>query len=98
MNSSTAPSPGPRVVVNWLYYLTAVFFFVYLFFYYWTSAGGPVLLAVTLVPVTFVLFTLDALRQGEFYPRLPAGANYAIAAVYIGISAAVAVYMHNEYF
>ncbi|MBI4204687.1 MAG: TRAP transporter large permease subunit, partial [Betaproteobacteria bacterium] len=98
MNSSAAPATRPRVVVEWLYYLTAVFFFFYLFVYYWTSAGGPVLLAITLVPVTFILFTLDELRKNEFYPRLPALANYAIAAVYIAISIAVAVYMHVEYF
>jgi TRAP transporter 4TM/12TM fusion protein len=85
-------------VVEWLYYLTAVFFFVYLFTYYWTSAGGPVLLASTLVPVTFVLFTLEALRKNEFYPRLPAIANYAIAAIYIVMSIVVAVYLHTEYY
>jgi TRAP transporter 4TM/12TM fusion protein len=98
MTTTPAPSPRPRIVVEWLYYLTAIFFFVYLIVYYWTSAGGPVLLAVTLVPVTFILFTLDELRNNQFYPRLPAIANYFIAAVYIGISITVAVYMHTEYF
>ena len=86
-----------RTVIDGLYYLTAVFFFVYLFVYYWTGAGGPVLLAITLVPVTFILFTLDELRKNDFYPRLPALANYVIAAVYIVISIAVAVYMFVEY-
>ncbi len=96
----TAPAPfsRPRLAVEWLYYLTAVFFFVYLFAYYWTSAGGPTLLAITLVPVTFILFTLDGLRKNEFYPRLPAAARYAIAAVYIAVSVAVAVYMHREHY
>jgi TRAP transporter 4TM/12TM fusion protein len=98
MTAPTAPSSRPRLAVEWLYYLTAVFFFVYLFVYYWTSAGGPTLLAITLVPVTFVLYTLDGLRKNEFYPRLPAAANYGIAAVYIATSIAVAVYMHVEYF
>ena len=96
--TSTAGPAAPRRVVEWLYLATALFFFVYLFAYYWTSAGGPVLLAVTLVPVTFILYTLDALRTNQFYPRLPALANYLIAAVYIGASIAVAVYMHTEYF
>ncbi|HEX6319814.1 MAG TPA: TRAP transporter fused permease subunit [Burkholderiales bacterium] len=84
--------------VEGLYYLTAAFFFVYLFAYYWTSEGGPTLLAITLVPVTFVLFTLDALRKNELYPRLPAAANYALGVLYIAASIAVAVYMHTEYF
>jgi TRAP transporter 4TM/12TM fusion protein len=97
MSAAPAPSSRPRVAVEWLYYLTAIFFFAYLFVYYWTSEGGPTLLAITLVPVTFILFTLEALRKGELYPRLPAAANYAIAAVYVGVSIAVAVYMHVEY-
>ena len=50
------------------------------------SEGGPTLLAVTLVPVTFVLFTLDALRKDELYPRPAAAANYAIACVYVVIA------------
>jgi TRAP transporter 4TM/12TM fusion protein len=96
--SAPAPSSRPRVAVEWLYFLTAVFFFVYLFGYYWTSEGGPTLLAMTLVPVTFILFTLDALRKDELYPRLPEIANYVIATVYVAVSIAVAVYMHTEYF
>ena len=98
MSASPVLSSRPRRAVEWLYYLTALFFFVYLFVYYWTSEGGPTLLAITLVPVTFVLFTLDELRKDELYPRLPAAANYAIAALYVAVSLAVAAYMHIEYF
>jgi len=97
MSENAAPLSRPRRVVEWLYYLTAVFFFVYLFAYYWTTEGGPVLLAFALVPVTFVLYTLEALRKNEFYPSLPAAANYVIAAVYIVISITVGVYMVVEY-
>jgi TRAP transporter 4TM/12TM fusion protein len=97
MTSTAAQRTAPPVI-HGLYYLTAIFFFVYLFAYYWTSEGGPVLLAVTLVPVTFILFTLDALRSNELYPRLPPLANYLIATVYIAASIAVAVYMHTEYY
>ena len=84
-------------MVEWAYYLTAVFFVGYLFVYYWTSEGGPALLALTLVPVTFILYTLEALRKDEFYPRLPPGVRHVIAAVYILASIVVAVYMHVEY-
>ena len=98
MTDSAPPYSRPRLVVDWLYYLTAVFFFLYVFVYYWTAEGGPVLLAFTLVPVTFILFTLDELRKNEFYPRLPEVANDLIAAVYIIGSIAVAVYMYTEYY
>ncbi|HXV09950.1 MAG TPA: hypothetical protein VD839_04015, partial [Burkholderiales bacterium] len=66
MSDNAAPLSRPRRVLAWLYYLTAIFFFLYLFVYYWTTEGGPVLLAFALVPVTFVLHTLEALRKNEF--------------------------------
>jgi TRAP transporter 4TM/12TM fusion protein len=94
---SPAPLPRVRAVANALYLLTAVFFFLWLFIYYWTSEGGPALLALALVPVTYILFTLDELRKGELYPRLPPAASCVIGAIYIAISAAVAVYMFVEY-
>src|SRR5688572_4734332 len=95
MTSDAAPGAGPRVVAA-LYYATAIFFFLYLFAYYCTSAGGPVLLAVTLVPVTFILYVPEGLRTNELYPRLPAAARYALAALYIALCVMVAVYMHVE--
>lgn len=97
MTETVAPSSRPRIVVESAYYLTAIFFFVYLFVYYWTAEGGPVLLALTLVPVTFILFVLDELRKDVFYPRLPVIVNYGLAAIYIALSIAVALYMHIEY-
>jgi TRAP transporter 4TM/12TM fusion protein len=87
-----------RMVLDGLYYAVAIFFFVYLFFYFWTSEGGPTLLAMTLVPVTYILFILNLLREDDLYPRLPPAANHAIAAIYVGCSVYVAYYMHTEYY
>jgi TRAP transporter 4TM/12TM fusion protein len=89
-------STRSRRAIDVLYYAVAIYFFLHLFYYYWTSAGGPLLLATTLVPVTFILFTLNLLRENDLHPRLPALANYLIAAAYIVISIVVAVYMHVE--
>jgi TRAP transporter 4TM/12TM fusion protein len=88
----------PRFIIECVYFVIAIFFFLYLFFYFWTSEGGPTLLAMTLVPVAFVLFVLNGLRGNDLYPGLPPMANYLIAAVYIGLALAVAVYMHTEYY
>ena len=85
------------MAVHVLYLVTAVAFFAYLLYYYLTTAGGPTLLAFTLVPITFVLFTLDALRKDELYPTLGPLPNYLIAAVYCAISIAVSVYMFVEF-
>src|SRR5262245_36350312 len=90
--------PWDRVVLDGSYYAVAIFFFVYLFIYYWTSEGGPTLLAMTLVPVAYILFILNALRQNEFYPGLPASANYLLATIYIVCSLYVAYYMHTAYY
>jgi TRAP transporter 4TM/12TM fusion protein len=87
----------PRIVVNCLYYAVAISFFAYIFHYYWTGAGGSTLLALTLIPITFILFTLQSLRDNDLYPKLPPLANYIIAAVYIAISAYVSYYMTTEY-
>jgi TRAP transporter 4TM/12TM fusion protein len=85
-------------ILDGLYYAVAIAFFAYLFFYFWTSEGGPTLLAMTLVPVTFMLFVLTALRENPLYPSLPQRVNDAIAVLYIAAAIAVAVYMNNEYY
>ena len=97
MNDPSASRSRPRAVVEVLYFATAIAFFGYLLYYYLTTTGGPTLLAFTMVPVTFVLFTLDALRRDELYPRLGPVANYCIAAVYCAISITVSVYMFVEF-
>jgi TRAP transporter 4TM/12TM fusion protein len=88
--------PAPAWIAA-LFFVAAFAFLVYLLRYYFTGAGGPTLLAVTLVPVTFILFTLDALKTGGLYPRLGAGSNYAIAAAYVLLSASVSVYFNLEF-
>src|SRR5437762_7161357 len=98
MSTSEASAPRPRLIVDVLYYLTAIFFFVYLFTYFWTSEGGPTFLAMTLVPVTYILFVLLALREDDLYPSLPSAVNYLLAAVYIACALGVAAYMNTEYY
>jgi TRAP transporter 4TM/12TM fusion protein len=88
----------PPLIVECAYYVVAIGFFLHLFQYFWTSEGGPTLLAMTLVPVTFALFVLNSLRENDLYPRLPPAANLAIAAVYIGLALFIAYYMHTEYY
>jgi TRAP transporter 4TM/12TM fusion protein len=88
----------PRLVVECVYYGIAIGFFLYLFQYFWTSEGGPTLLAMTLVPITFALFVLNCLRENDLYPRLPLSANHVIAAIYIALAFAIAYYMHTEYY
>ena len=91
------PSKQPRLVLEYIYYTVSIAFFVGIFYYYWTGQGGPTLLAMTLVPVVFVLYTLQALRANDFYPALPPVANYLIAFAYCAFSFYCAYYMNTEY-
>jgi len=86
-----------RAAVNGFYFLTAVFFFFYLLNYYLTGEGGPTVLTVTLLPVVFILFVLDELRRGAFYPRLGWLANHVIAAVYIMLAVIAGGYIVVEF-
>jgi TRAP transporter 4TM/12TM fusion protein len=87
-----------RGAVHGLYYLIAIFFFLYLLYYYFTGEGGPTVLAVAMVPVTFVLFVLDDLRKDDFYPQFGALTNHAIAAVYVVLALMSGLYMHVEFY
>jgi TRAP transporter 4TM/12TM fusion protein len=97
VTDATAPAYRPPLAVEWAYFSTAIFFTAVLFWYYWSGEGGPALLAFALVPVSFILFTLEALRKNELYPSLPAALRYAIAGAYVVASIAVAIYMWVEY-
>jgi TRAP transporter 4TM/12TM fusion protein len=97
MTDTVASASRPPMAADWLYYATAVFFTAVLFYYYSSGEGGPALLAFALVPVSFILFTLEALRKNELYPGLPAFAQYVIATAYIAASIAVGIYMWVEY-
>ena len=84
-------------LLDCIYYAVSISFFVGIFYYYWTGDGGPTLLAMTLVPVVFVLYTLQALRANDLYPALPPLANYLIAFAYCAFSFYCAYYMNTEY-
>ncbi|MBW1993223.1 MAG: TRAP transporter permease [Deltaproteobacteria bacterium] len=92
--SETQVSPWP----TYLFLSVAACFSLYLLRYYLFGIGGPTLLAVTLIPVAFILFTLDSLRKNDFYPKFGLKINYAIAAVYIALCVVIIVYMRLEFF
>jgi TRAP transporter 4TM/12TM fusion protein len=74
---------------------------VYLLFslhYFTTGIGGAMLLAVTLVPMVYVMYVLNSLATGELlYPRLGLKANIAIAGLYIAMCIFSLIYMRAEF-
>lgn len=86
-----------QLTIDTIYYASAIGYTLYMFYYYWTSAGGPVVLAMTMVPLTFGLFTLQALRNNELYPKLPRSVNYLIALAFCLFSIYCSYYMNTNY-
>lgn len=97
MSASVYP-PRLKAALDVLYYLTATFIFIVLFNYFIEGAGGPTVLAVTMVPVCYILFILQALRDNDLYPKLGVMPNIAIGAVQIGLALAVLYYIRTEFF
>ena len=84
-------------IIRILFSLSALFFFVYLLRYYFTGEGGPTYLAVILVPVTFILFTLDELRKKTLYPKVGPAGNYLVGGLYILFSLISIFYIGYEF-
>jgi TRAP-type uncharacterized transport system fused permease subunit len=86
-----------KSLIKIFFSLIALFFFVYLFRYYLTGFRGPTYLAVILVPVAFIIFTLNSLRNNEFYPKFRATTNYIIGAVYTALCIVSILYIGMEF-
>ncbi len=87
----------PPLALNVIYYAGSIGYLGYLLFYYWTGFGGATLLAMTMIPLTYALFTVASLRQNEFYPNLPTALNYLIAAAFVVFSVYCSYYMYTNY-
>jgi len=81
------------------FYLIATI--VYLGFslhYFTTGLGGTMLLAVTVVPIAYVMWVLNSFVAGNLpYPRLGLKLNIAIAAAYIAMCIFSLIYMRVEF-
>jgi TRAP transporter 4TM/12TM fusion protein len=97
MSTDTAARSWPEAVLEVAYYAAAAIFFGLLFAYFMTGLGGPSQLAAMMVPLTFVLFTLGALRENDLYPSLGLPLNYLIGAIYCVLAIATAIYMTMEF-
>ena len=87
----------PPLAINVIYYAGSIGYLSYLLFYYWTGLGGPTLLAMTMIPLTYALFTVQSLRQNELYPKLPMWLNYVIGAAFVVFSIYCSYYKNTHY-
>ena len=80
------------------YLIATIVYLVFSLHYFTTGLGGTMLLAVTLVPIAYVLWVLNSLVVGELpYPRLGLKLNIAMAALYIAMCVFSIIYMRVEF-
>jgi TRAP transporter 4TM/12TM fusion protein len=80
------------------YLIATIVYLGFSLHYFTTGLGGTPLLALTLVPIAYVLWVLNSFVAGELpYPRLGLKPNIAIASLYIAMCIFSIIYMRVEY-
>jgi len=80
------------------YLIVIIIYLGFSLHYFTTGLGGTMLLAVTLVPIAYVLWVMNFFVEGKLaYPRLGLKLNIAIAGLYIAMCIFSLIYMRVEY-
>jgi TRAP transporter 4TM/12TM fusion protein len=80
------------------YLIATIVYLIFSLHYFTTGLGGTMLLAVTVVPMAYVLWVLNSFVAGELpYPRLGLKLNIAIASFYIAMCIFSLIYMRVEF-
>jgi len=80
------------------YLIATIVYLGFSLHYFTTGLGGAMLLAVTLVPIAYVLWVLNSFVVGQMpYPRLGLKLNIVIAALYIAMCVFSTIYLRVEF-
>ncbi|MBT3259305.1 MAG: TRAP transporter large permease subunit [Deltaproteobacteria bacterium] len=80
------------------YLIATIVYLSFSLHYFTTGLGGTMLLAVTLVPLAYVLWVLNSFVTGELpYPRLGLKPNIAIAFLYICMCIFCSIYLRVNF-
>jgi TRAP transporter 4TM/12TM fusion protein len=80
------------------YLIATIVYLIISLHYFTTGLGGTMLLAVTLVPLTYIMWILSSFVEGVLpYPRLGLKLNFVIAGVYIAICVFSIIYLRTQY-
>ena len=69
--SETTVQQRPPIVLDGIYYAASIMFTLYMFYYYWTGADGPVVLAMSMIPVTLSSLRCNRCARTTCIPRCP---------------------------
>ena len=80
------------------YLIATIVYLIFSLHYFTTGLGGTMLLAVTLVPLAFIMWVLNSFVEGVLpYPRLGLKLNLVIAGVYIAMCVISIIYLRTQY-
>jgi TRAP transporter 4TM/12TM fusion protein len=80
------------------YLIATIVYLIISLHYFTTGLGGTMLLAVTLVPLAYIMWVLNSFVEGVLpYPRLGLKLNLIIAGVYIAICVFSIIYLRTQY-
>ena len=80
------------------YLIATIVYLLFSLHYFTTGLGGTMLLAVTLVPLAFIMWVLSSFVEGVLpYPRLGLKLNLVIAGAYIAICVFSIIYLRTQY-
>jgi TRAP transporter 4TM/12TM fusion protein len=80
------------------YLIVTIVYLIFSLHYFTTGLGGTMLLAVTLVPMAYMLWVLQSFVAGELpYPRLGLVRNFAIAGLYIAMCIFSIIYLRANF-
>ncbi len=80
------------------YLIATIVYLIFSLHYFTTGLGGTMLLAVTLVPLAYVLWVLNSFVAGKLpYPRLGIKLNIAIAGLYTAMCIFSIIYLRMEF-
>ena len=80
------------------YLIATIVYLIISLHYFTTGLGGTMLLAVTLVPLAYIMWVLNSFFEGVLpYPRLGLKLNLVIAGVYIAMCIISIIYLRTQY-
>jgi TRAP transporter 4TM/12TM fusion protein len=98
MQDGTNSLAEMRKFINPIYLVATIVYLLFSLHYFTTGLGGTTLLAVTVVPLAYVMWVVNSFVVGVLpYPRLGLKLNIAIATVYIAMCIFSLIYMRVEF-
>jgi len=81
---------------SYLIFIASLIYFSCAIYYYTTGTMGTMFWVLALVPVAYIIYTLEKLKDGSLYPKL-GKFQYAVGFFFIAICVFSAVYLPKNY-